>query len=235
VPSESEAVKFSKVFRSTARDRRLTVCHGIVRSRERDPLDLHLSPGEPVRVALPGVDEDREGSAEHASTGDPDAGVRCPGRLPGLPEDGWTSAGLGETYSDGDIGAEGLLYLDSSALVKLVVPEAESRALREALRPWPERVSSVVAEIEVEQVARRIGSGAIRRARSVLARLALVELDTEVRGRAAAIWPTELSVIDAIHLATALTLGDDLGALCTYDARLQDAAPTAGVGVVAPV
>jgi predicted nucleic acid-binding protein len=59
--------------------------------------------------------------------------------------------------------------------------------------------------------------------------------DTEVRGRAAAIWPTELSVIDAIHLATALTLGDDLGALCTYDARLQDAASTAGVGVVAPV
>jgi predicted nucleic acid-binding protein len=131
--------------------------------------------------------------------------------------------------------AERLLYFDSSALVKLVVPEAESRALREALRPWPERVSSVVVEIEVEQVARRIGSGAIRRARSVLARLALVELDTEVRGRAAAIWPTELSVIDAIHLATALTLGDDLGALCTYDGRLQDAASTAGVGVVAPV
>jgi hypothetical protein len=130
--------------------------------------------------------------------------------------------------------AEGLLYLDSSALVKLVVPEAESRALREALRPWPERVSSVVAEIEVEQVARRIGGGAIRRARSVLARLALVELDTEVRGRAA-LWPAELSVNDAVHLATALTLGDDLGALCTYRARLQDAASTAGVGVVAPV
>src|SRR6266542_2137945 len=96
--------------------------------------------------------------------------------------------------------AEGLLYLDSSALVKLVVPEAESRALREALRPWPERVSSVVAEIEVEQVARRIGGGAIRRVRSVLARLALVELDTEVRRRAAALWPAELSVIDAAAL-----------------------------------
>jgi predicted nucleic acid-binding protein len=131
--------------------------------------------------------------------------------------------------------AEGLLYLDSSALVKLVVSEAESRALRKALRPWPERVSSVVAEIEVEQVARRIGSDAIRRGRSVLARLALLELDPEVRGRAAEIWPAELSMIDAIHLATALTLGDDLGALCTYDARLQDAASAAGVGVLAPV
>src|SRR6266508_6773773 len=131
--------------------------------------------------------------------------------------------------------AEGLLYLDSSALVKLIVPESESRALREALRPWPERVSSVVAEIEVERVGRRVGTGAIRRARSVLARLALVELDTEVRGRAAALWPAELSVIDAIHLATAITLGDDLGALCVYYDRIQDAASDAGVGVVTPV
>jgi uncharacterized protein len=92
-----------------------------------------------------------------------------------------------------------------------------------------------MAEIEVEQVARCIGGGAIRRARSVLARVALVELDTEVRARAAALWPAELSVTDAIHLATALTLGDDLGGLLTYDARLQDAASAAGVGVVTPV
>jgi predicted nucleic acid-binding protein len=44
-----------------------------------------------------------------------------------------------------------------------------------------------------------------------------------------------LSVIDAIHLATALTLGDNLGALCTYSAHLQDAASAARVGVVTPV
>jgi hypothetical protein len=130
--------------------------------------------------------------------------------------------------------AEGLLYLDSSALVKLVVPEPESRALREALRSWPERISSVVAEIEVERVGRRLGGGAIRRARSVLARIALVELDEEVRRRAAALAPAELGTLDAIHLATALTLGDDLGALCAYDTRLLDAAAATGVDVVAP-
>src|SRR6266542_1398431 len=50
-----------------------------------------------------------------------------------------------------------LLYLDSSAIVKLVVPEVETKALRELLKSWPERVSSVVARIEVERVARRIG------------------------------------------------------------------------------
>lgn len=127
-----------------------------------------------------------------------------------------------------------LLYLDSSALVKLVVPEPESRALRDALRSWPERVSSVVAEIEVERVARRIGGGAIRRGRSVLARLALVELDEDVVRSAAALEPPDLRTLDAIHLATALSLGDDLGALCAYDTRLADAAAAAGVDVVVP-
>jgi predicted nucleic acid-binding protein len=130
--------------------------------------------------------------------------------------------------------AGALLYLDSSALVKLVVPEPESRALREALRSWPERISSVVAEIEVERVGRHLGGGAIRRARSVLARVALVELDEEVRRRAAGLGPAELGTVDAIHLATALTLGDDLGALCAYDTRLVDAAAATGVEVVAP-
>src|SRR6266545_1700177 len=73
-----------------------------------------------------------------------------------------------------------LLYLDSSVIVKLVVPEPETKALRELLRSWPDRVSSVVARIEVERVARRIGGGAVRRARTVLSRIALVDLDEPV-------------------------------------------------------
>jgi predicted nucleic acid-binding protein len=54
-----------------------------------------------------------------------------------------------------------LLYLDSSAIVKLITPEPETKILRELLRSWPERVSSVLARIEVERVARRIGGGAV--------------------------------------------------------------------------
>jgi predicted nucleic acid-binding protein len=127
-----------------------------------------------------------------------------------------------------------LLYLDSSAIVKLVVPEPETKALRDFLRSWPERVSSVVARIEVERVARRIGGGAIRRARTVISRVALVELDDHVVRRAAALQPTELRTLDAIHLAAALSLGEDLGAICGYDSRLADAAASAGVEVVAP-
>ncbi len=127
-----------------------------------------------------------------------------------------------------------LLYLDSSAIVKLIVPEPETKALRELLRSWPDRASSVIARIEVERVARRIGGGTVRRARTVLSRMALVELDDQVVRAASAIQPTELRTLDAIHLATALSLGEDLGAMCAYDARLADAAAAAGAEVVAP-
>jgi uncharacterized protein len=127
-----------------------------------------------------------------------------------------------------------LLYLDSSAIVKLVVSEPETRALRELLRSWPERVSSVIARIEVERVARRLGGGTVRRARTVLSRMALVELGDLVVRSASAIQPTELRTLDAIHLATALSLGEDLGAICAYDARLVDAAAATRAEVVAP-
>ena len=127
-----------------------------------------------------------------------------------------------------------LLYLDSSAIVKLVVPEAETKALRELLKSWPERVSSVVARIEVERVARRIGAGAVRRARSVLSRIALVDLDEPVVRVAAALEPAELRSLDAIHLATAISLGGDLGALCAYDVRLGGAALSKTIEVLTP-
>ncbi|HEV8682308.1 MAG TPA: type II toxin-antitoxin system VapC family toxin [Actinomycetota bacterium] len=127
-----------------------------------------------------------------------------------------------------------LLYLDSSAIMKLVVPESETKALRDLLRTWPERVSSVIARIEVERVARRIGGGTVRRALTVLSRVALVELDDELVHAAAAIEPTDLRTLDAIHVATALSLGEDLGAMCAYDARLADAAAATGAKVVAP-
>ena len=127
-----------------------------------------------------------------------------------------------------------LLYLDSSAIVKLVVPEPETKALRVLLRSWPERVSSVMARIEVERVARRIGGGAVRRARTVLSRIALIHLDEEVVRVGAAIDPPELRTLDAIHLATAVSMGRDLGAFCAYDVRLGGAAVSKDIEVLAP-
>jgi predicted nucleic acid-binding protein len=127
-----------------------------------------------------------------------------------------------------------LLYLDSSAIVKLLMPEPGSRALLGLLRSWPERVSSVIARVEVERVARRIRGGTVRRAQAVLSRIALVELDHEVVDRAASLEPAGLRTLDAIHLATALSLEGDLGALCAFDRRLMVAASAAGIQVLAP-
>lgn len=127
-----------------------------------------------------------------------------------------------------------LLYLDASALVKLAVAEPESRALRELLRSWPERASSVISRVEVVRAAARVGGSSVRRARDVLDRIALVELDEAVLERAASLEPTHLRTLDAIHLATALSLGEDLGAICAYDARLAEAAASAGIEVLSP-
>jgi predicted nucleic acid-binding protein len=127
-----------------------------------------------------------------------------------------------------------LLYLDSSAIVKLVVPEAETLALRELLRSWPERVSSVIAAVEVWRAARRVGPAAARRVDGVVSRIGLIELDDDVIQRASKLKPPELRTLDAIHLATALSLGDDLGALCSYDARLTSAAGALGLQMFAP-
>ncbi len=93
---------------------------------------------------------------------------------------------------------------------------------------------SVVAQIEMERVARRIGGGAVRRARTVISRIALVDLDQDVVRVAAALDPPGLRTLDAIHLATAISLGRDLGAFCAYDVRLASAAVSKTFDVLAP-
>ena len=130
-----------------------------------------------------------------------------------------------------------LVYLDSSALVKLVVREPESPALLGLLREHRERVSSALALTEVPRALRRAGFGRLerRRAREVLAAVALVDADRRILSAAAALEPPMLRTLDAIHLATALALGEELAALVTYDRRLTEAAWRAHVQALAPV
>jgi predicted nucleic acid-binding protein len=128
------------------------------------------------------------------------------------------------------------LYLDSSALVKLVLPEQETAALLEILDAWPIRAASELARVEVLRAARRAASdpAAGRRAEAVLAALHLIRLDDEILSRAATLEPWTLRPLDALHLASALTLGEDLGAMATYDSAMATAAATLGLAVVAP-
>ena len=129
-----------------------------------------------------------------------------------------------------------LVYLDSSALVKLVVAEPESSVLAEFLRGWSERVSSAVALTEVPRALRRAGFGASerRRSREVMARIALVDVDRRILAAAAALDPPALRTLDAIHLATALAVREDLAAIVTYDRRLAAAAERVHLDVSVP-
>ena len=128
------------------------------------------------------------------------------------------------------------VYLDSSALLKLVVLEPESAVLREFLRTYASRIASTLAEVEVPRALRRAGYGAAegRRAREVVARIALVDVDRRILRGAAALGPPSLRSLDAIHLATALSLGEDLAGIVTYDRRLAHAALGADLEVWAP-
>jgi len=118
------------------------------------------------------------------------------------------------------------VYLDASAIVKLIVPEAETAALMTTLADWPDRVSSVVARVEVHRALRRAGASPAQRARAeaVLAGLVLIRVDEPILAGAAALRDPHLRALDAIHLATALSLGDDPETFIAYDAKLARAA-----------
>lgn len=125
-----------------------------------------------------------------------------------------------------------LLYLDSSALVKLVRHEPETQALLVALEQWPEQATSVVGDVEVRRVAWR--EGVIERVEAVLGELSLMKLDHPTRQLAGRVGSSSLRSLDAIHLASALSLGNDLGAFCCYDRRLAADAEAAGLTVLSP-
>ena len=127
-----------------------------------------------------------------------------------------------------------MVYLDSSALVKLVVAEVESPALRRYLRSQPQRASCALARVEVIRAVRPHGGKAVGRARRLLRRLDLVLLDDELLDAAGALDAGILRSLDAIHLAAAEALADDLIAIVTYDDRMTAAATLVGLPVAAP-
>lgn len=131
--------------------------------------------------------------------------------------------------------SDSAVYLDSSALVKLLIEEAETDALRSFLEGRPVRVSSSLARVEVERAARLRGEPVVHAARTLLATLDLIELDDEVLQRAASIGPKELRSLDAIHLGAASLFADGDFELVTYDRRMAEAALAIGMTTVAPV
>jgi uncharacterized protein len=125
-------------------------------------------------------------------------------------------------------------YLDASAFVKFVLPEPESAALDAALEAWPRKSSSALLEVEGPRAARRTNPLAYDAARALVGGLELIEIDADIRRAAADLADPGLRSLDAIHLATALSLGDRCGAFFAYDDRLGAAARAHGLTVTVP-
>jgi uncharacterized protein len=126
-------------------------------------------------------------------------------------------------------------YVDASALVKLVLPEAETPALREWLAA--EERDATACDLARTEVLRAVGRGAPDqdlRAWLILERVTLTAMTRSTLHRAGRLDPPLLRTLDAIHLAAALDLGDDLEAMVTYDDRLAEAARANGIAVLAP-
>lgn len=129
------------------------------------------------------------------------------------------------------------LYLDASALVKLVQIEAESAALRRYLKRHggDARVTSALSRVEVVRAVLDGGVGAVAKARRQLSRLYVVPLDRALLDDAATLGAGQiLRSLDAVHLAAATRIGPDLRSVITYDHRMHQAADALGLPVVAP-
>jgi predicted nucleic acid-binding protein len=130
-----------------------------------------------------------------------------------------------------------MLYLDTSALMKLIRREPESDTLAdwldaETLAPW---VSSMLIEVELPRALRRIDPSLLAEIPAIVARVARYEIDEVVRAAAAAYTDPGLRSLDAIHLATGdAVFGSQLTAFVSYDERLLTAAAAVGLPTAAP-
>lgn len=130
--------------------------------------------------------------------------------------------------------AERATYLDASALVKLVAREPESAALRHFLRGKHPLVASALVLAEVSRAVMHLGPDRARRARDVVASIELIRVSDRILATAGALQPAEMRTLDAIHLATAQGLDQELARVVTYDDRMANAATSLGMSVLSP-
>ncbi|MGO9958329.1 MAG: type II toxin-antitoxin system VapC family toxin [Solirubrobacteraceae bacterium] len=125
-------------------------------------------------------------------------------------------------------------YVDSSAIVKLVVAEPESKALRRYLARREPLVSSALARTEVVRALLPSGTAAVARGHETLRRIRLLRVNDRVLSEAGQMQPAELRSLDAIHLASVNQLGAAVRRIVTYDERMAEAAQAFGWSVAAP-
>lgn len=127
-----------------------------------------------------------------------------------------------------------LTYIDSSAIVKLVVAEPESKVLRRYLSRRQPLVSSALARTEVARALLPSGPEAVARGEDAVRRIQLLRVNDRVLSEAGRMEPAELRSLDAIHLASASQLGPSVKHIVTYDERMAEAAKAIGWSVASP-
>lgn len=129
-----------------------------------------------------------------------------------------------------------MIYLDSSAVLKLLVREPETAGLDAWLEERADDtwVTSELTLVEVGRAVRRLDEDLLPSARALLGDVDLVRLSPAVVRDAQDVRPPVLRTLDALHLASALRVRSELVALLTYDDRLFAAAEVAGLPAVAP-
>ncbi len=126
------------------------------------------------------------------------------------------------------------IYLDTSALVKLIQDEAETPELRAYLAEHFGYVTSALSEVELMRAAHRKGNAQMLQVRDVLDRLSIIGLGpTVLRSASNLLAGTSLRTLDAIHLAAASAI-PDLTCICTYDNRMIDSANALGLHCSSP-
>lgn len=129
-----------------------------------------------------------------------------------------------------------MIYLDSSAILKLVRAEAESAALGDWLagrsKTWV--LTSELGRVEVLRAARRVGEAVVAEAHTVIGDIDLIPLDRRVQDLACEFGTPMLRTLDALHLASALLVREELTDFVAYDRRLSAVAEAAGLPVATP-
>ena len=130
-----------------------------------------------------------------------------------------------------------IVYVDTSVLAKTAVEEAESSAVLAFLAPLStaEVWSSALTRTELVRAVRRVDPQRVPMALDRLAKTSFIALDRRLLDAAAALEPPSLRSLDALHVASALRIQEDLDAVLTYDERIADAARDHGLAVLAPV
>lgn len=129
-----------------------------------------------------------------------------------------------------------MFYLDTSALVKLVVEEAETEALQRFIAGIDQEmlITSALSRTELLRAAQRRDVDTVEKAREVLDAIAAITITQALLDSAGVMAPSTLRTLDAIHLASATELGAELRGFVAYDARLLAVAAQAGIQTITP-